>query len=77
MPGYKGDINIIDFDRLSLRAPQIVHDLPAGGRRLGQKAEGFCATIVSGVVTYRDGIATGKLPGKLIRGAQVARALAA
>ena len=77
LPGYKGDINIIDFDRLSLRAPQIVHDLPAGGRRLGQKAEGICATIVSGVVTYRDGIATGKLPGKLIRGAQVARALAA
>ena len=77
LPGYKGDINIIDFDRLRLRAPQIVYDLPAGGRRLGQKAEGICATIVSGVVTYRDGIATGKLPGKLIRGAQVARALVA
>ena len=77
LPGYKGDVNIIDFDRLRLRAPQIVYDLPAGGRRLGQQAEGICATIVSGVVTYRDGIATGKLPGKLIRGAQVARALVA
>ena len=77
LPGYKGDINIIDFDRLRLRAPQIVYDLPAGGRRLAQKAEGIFATIVSGLVTYRDGIATGKLPGKLIRGAQVARALVA
>ena len=71
-PGYKGDINIIDFDHLQLHAPKIVHDLPAGGRRLGQKVEGYRATIVSGVVTYRDGVATGEHPGRLIRGAQSA-----
>ena len=76
-PGYKGDVNIIDFENLKLRAPKIVHDLPAGGRRLGQIAEGYRATIVAGVVTYRDGVSTGKLPGKLIRGAQVAQAIAA
>lgn len=70
LPGYKGDVNIIDFENLHLHAPKIVHDLPAGGRRLGQKAEGYRATIVSGVVTYRDGVATGALPGRLIRGAQ-------
>jgi N-acyl-D-aspartate/D-glutamate deacylase len=69
-PGFKADINIIDFEGLKLQAPTIVYDLPAGGRRLGQAAEGFRATIVSGVVTYQDGAATGKLPGKLIRGAQ-------
>jgi N-acyl-D-aspartate/D-glutamate deacylase len=69
-PGFKADINIIDFEGLKLHAPTIVYDLPAGGRRLGQVAEGYRATIVSGVVTYQDGAATGKLPGKLIRGAQ-------
>ncbi len=69
-PGFKADINIIDFEGLKLQAPTIVYDLPAGGRRLGQAAEGFRATIVSGVVTYQNGAATGKLPGKLIRGAQ-------
>ncbi len=68
--GYKADVNIIDFEGLKLHAPKIVYDLPAGGRRLGQAAEGFRATIVSGVVTYRDGVPTGKLPGKLIRGVQ-------
>ena len=72
LPGYKGDVNIIDFERLRLRAPQIVHDLPAGGRRLSQKAEGYHATVVSGVVTYRDGTPTGALPGRLIRGARPA-----
>jgi N-acyl-D-aspartate/D-glutamate deacylase len=69
-PGFKADINIINFEGLKLHAPTIVYDLPAGGRRLGQAAEGFRATIVSGVITYQDGAATGKLPGKLIRGAQ-------
>lgn len=71
-PGYKADINIIDFDQLHLHAPRIVYDLPAGGRRLGQKADGYRATIVSGVVTYRDGVATGAHPGKLVRGAKQA-----
>ena len=69
-PGYKADINIIDFEGLTLHAPKIVHDLPAGGRRLGQRADGYRATIVSGVITYKEGVATGQLPGKLVRGAQ-------
>lgn len=76
-PGYKGDLNIIDFAKLKLHAPKIVNDLPAGGRRLGQSAEGYVATIVSGVVTYQHGVATGALPGKLIRGAQKTQSVAA
>jgi N-acyl-D-aspartate/D-glutamate deacylase len=74
-PGYKGDVNIIDFEKLKLHSPKIVYDLPAGGRRLGQSADGFVATIVSGVITYQNGVATGALPGKLIRGAQQAQQL--
>ena len=69
-PGHKADINIIDFDRLALEKPYIVHDLPAGGKRLLQKARGYCATIVSGKVTYREGVATGEMPGRLVRGPQ-------
>jgi N-acyl-D-aspartate/D-glutamate deacylase len=49
----------------------VVHDLPAGGKRLMQKVHGYDATIVSGRVTYRDGEATGALPGKLVRGQQM------
>jgi N-acyl-D-amino-acid deacylase len=71
-PGYKADINIIDHARLTLHAPQIAYDLPAGGRRLTQKADGFVATIVNGEIVYRDGVATGALPGKLVRGRQPA-----
>jgi N-acyl-D-aspartate/D-glutamate deacylase len=69
-PGYKADVNVIDFDNLRLSPPEIHHDLPAGGRRLLQPVTGYKHTIVSGVETYRDGIPTGALPGKLIRGAQ-------
>jgi len=69
-PGFKADINIFDFDRLRLRKPHIAHDLPAGGRRLAQSAEGIVATLVSGVVTYQEGVSTGRLPGQLIRGAR-------
>ncbi len=68
--GYKADLNVIDFDRLSLHAPHVVYDLPAGGRRLMQRAEGYVATVVSGKVVSRDGVATGELPGRLVRGAQ-------
>jgi N-acyl-D-aspartate/D-glutamate deacylase len=71
-PGYKGDLNIIDFKNLTLRAPHSVRDLPANGRRMKQNAEGFIATIVNGEVTYRNGQHTGKLPGKLVRGAKKA-----
>jgi N-acyl-D-aspartate/D-glutamate deacylase len=73
-PGMKADINIIDFDRLRLRTPHIVHDLPAGGKRFLQDADGLLATLVSGQVIYRDGEATGALPGRLVRGRQDAAA---
>ena len=69
-PGLRADVNVIDFDNLRLHRPQMVHDLPAGGRRLIQKADGYTATIVAGEVTFEDGEHTGALPGKLIRGAQ-------
>ena len=69
-PGYRADLNVIDYGRLKLRAPEVAHDLPTGGRRLIQRAEGYVATIVAGQVTYRDGTPTGALPGRLLRGAQ-------
>jgi N-acyl-D-aspartate/D-glutamate deacylase len=71
-PGYKADINIIDYDKLSLGPPKAVFDLPAGGRRLTQRAAGFVATIVNGTVTYREGVPTGALPGRLVRGSRAA-----
>ncbi|MDE1150844.1 MAG: amidohydrolase family protein [Azospirillaceae bacterium] len=67
-PRYKGDLNIIDYDRLDLYPPRASFDLPAGGRRLTQGARGYSATVVSGVVTARDDVATGDLPGRLVRG---------
>ena len=69
-PGMKADVNLIDMDRLTLRPPHIVHDLPAGGRRLVQEADGYLATIQSGAVTFEEGTHTGALPGKLVRGRQ-------
>jgi N-acyl-D-aspartate/D-glutamate deacylase len=73
-PGMKADLNVIDWDKLGLEKPYMIHDLPAGGRRLMQKATGYKATIKSGQITYRDGVATGALPGVLVRGAQMAPA---
>ena len=69
-PGYKADFNVIDFENLSLRRPEMAYDLPAGARRLLQKSRGYDATIVSGEVVMRDGEATSARPGRLIRGAQ-------
>lgn len=66
-PGMKADINVIDFDRLQLRVPEIVYDLPAGGKRMLQKVDGIVATIVNGRITYRNGEHTGELPGRLVR----------
>jgi len=71
-PGFKADLNVIDYDRLRVRAPEVVYDLPAGGRRLIQRADGYEATIVSGVPVNRNGEATGALPGRLVRGARTA-----
>jgi N-acyl-D-aspartate/D-glutamate deacylase len=69
-PGYKADLNIIDFDALRLHAPEVVHDLPAGGRRLLQRADGYRHTLVNGIEIMCNGQATGELPGKLLRGAK-------
>ncbi|AYJ84908.1 D-aminoacylase (plasmid) [Sphingomonas paeninsulae] len=66
-PGMKADINIIDFDKLNISEPMMLSDLPTGARRLVQTATGYRATIVSGVVTFENGISTGELPGRLLR----------
>jgi N-acyl-D-aspartate/D-glutamate deacylase len=68
--GYKADINIIDYAKLRLHDPEMVFDLPAGGKRLVQKADGYTATLCSGVVTYENGVHTGEKPGRLVRGGQ-------
>ena len=64
--GKKADLNVIDLDRLTLHAPRMVNDLPSGGKRLTQEADGYLATIVSGQVIMRDGQPTGALPGKIV-----------
>ncbi|MCB0960842.1 MAG: amidohydrolase family protein, partial [Acidimicrobiales bacterium] len=69
-PGYLADVNVIDFDNLRLHGPEVRHDLPAGGRRIVQRADGYLATVKSGAVTFRDGQATGEHPGVLLRGAR-------
>ena len=71
-PGYRADLNVIDYDNLTLHAPEVAYDLPSGGRRLVRRASGYLATIVAGQITYRDGEPTGALPGRLLRGAQPA-----
>jgi N-acyl-D-aspartate/D-glutamate deacylase len=76
-PGYRADLNVIDYDNLRLYAPEVAYDLPAGGKRLLQRASGYTATVVAGQVTYRDGEATDALPGRLLRGAQAAPMAAA
>ena len=58
-PGFKADVNVIDYDKLHLHPPKVHYDLPVGGRRLMQQVDGYDATIVSGVVTQRGGKATG------------------
>ncbi|HWF17403.1 MAG TPA: amidohydrolase family protein [Acidimicrobiales bacterium] len=69
-PGALADLNLIDYDALALGVPYVTHDLPAGGRRLLQRATGYAATIKKGVVTFENGEPTGELPGRLLRGAR-------
>jgi N-acyl-D-aspartate/D-glutamate deacylase len=69
-PGKKADVNVIDFDGLTLRMPRVARDLPAGGARLLQEADGYVATMVSGEITRRHGVDTGARPGRLLRGAR-------
>jgi N-acyl-D-aspartate/D-glutamate deacylase len=71
-PGYRADINVIAVDNLRLRAPEVHYDLPAGGRRLLQRAEGYRHTFVAGTEIRRDGESTGATPGRVVRGAQPA-----
>ena len=66
--GYKADLNVIDHEALTLHRPVITHDLPGGGRRLDQTADGYVATIVSGEVIAENGVPTSARPGKLVRG---------
>jgi N-acyl-D-aspartate/D-glutamate deacylase len=69
-PGMKADLNVIDFENLHIHTPEMVYDLPAKGRRLIQKVDGYRYTVCSGQVTYEDGVPTDALPGKLVRGPQ-------
>jgi N-acyl-D-aspartate/D-glutamate deacylase len=66
-PGLRADVNLIEFDRLRLCQPELVNDLPAGGRRFVQRVEGYKATFVAGIPTFEDGEHTGALPGRLVR----------
>jgi N-acyl-D-aspartate/D-glutamate deacylase len=69
-PGFRADLNIIDYDRLGFLNPKVVYDLPAGGRRLIQNARGYDLTMCAGVVTVEGDTLTGARPGKVIRGPQ-------
>ena len=73
-PGHKADVNVIDFEHLGVDRPRVVHDLPAGGKRLLQGAHGYLHTFVSGVETQAGGEPTGERPGRLVRGARTAAA---
>lgn len=75
-PGYRADLNVIDFDNLRVRGPELAYDLPAGGRRVLQRADGYLHTVVAGEETYASGEATGALPGRLVRGEQPPPAMA-
>ncbi|WP_026414504.1 N-acyl-D-amino-acid deacylase family protein [Actinomadura oligospora] len=67
-PGMRADLNLVDLENVALRRPEMRHDLPAGGRRFVQRADGYLATFVRGVQTFADGEHTGELPGRLVRG---------
>jgi N-acyl-D-amino-acid deacylase len=66
-PGLRADVNLIDFGRLRLHKPELVHDMPAGGRRFVQRVDGYEGTIVAGVMTFERGEHTGAMPGRLLR----------
>jgi N-acyl-D-aspartate/D-glutamate deacylase len=66
-PGLRADVNLIDFDRLRLHQPEVVSDLPAGGRRLVQRVDGYRATLVAGIPVFENGEDTGARPGRLVR----------
>jgi N-acyl-D-aspartate/D-glutamate deacylase len=73
-PGYRADLNVIDLPNLRLHRPEVHYDLPAGGKRLLQRVDGYLHTVVAGTETYRGGQPTGALPGTLVRGGKPAPA---
>jgi N-acyl-D-amino-acid deacylase len=77
LAGLKADINLIDYDRINSRAPEILCDFPANGKRFVQRAEGYRYTIVSGEVVFEDGQPTGAMPGKVVRGGSIKSKLSA
>jgi N-acyl-D-aspartate/D-glutamate deacylase len=76
-PGLRADVNLIDFEGMRMQKPEIVHDMPANGRRFVQRVTGYEATLVAGQPIFERGEHTGSLPGKLVRAGQVGHALAA
>jgi N-acyl-D-aspartate/D-glutamate deacylase len=76
-PGLRADVNVIDFDKLRLHKPELIHDMPANGRRFVQTVEGYEATLVAGTPIFERGQHTGALPGKLVRAGHVGAALRA
>jgi Amidohydrolase family len=67
LPGLRADVNIIDFDRLRLHKPELVHDMPASGRRFVQRVDGYEATLAAGIPIFERGEHTGAMPGRLVR----------
>jgi N-acyl-D-aspartate/D-glutamate deacylase len=76
-PGLRADVNLIDFDALRLHKPELIHDMPANGRRFVQRVEGYEATLVAGAPIFERGEHTGALPGKLVRAGRKSEASAA
>ncbi len=76
-PGLRADVNLIDFDRLQVQKPELVHDMPASGRRFVQRVEGYETTIVAGGPIFERGEHTGAMPGRLVRAGRTGAALAA
>jgi N-acyl-D-amino-acid deacylase len=76
-PGLRADINIIDYDKLQVQKPELVHDMPANGRRFVQKVDGYEATFVAGTQIFERGTHTGALPGKLVRDGRIGEGLRA
>jgi N-acyl-D-aspartate/D-glutamate deacylase len=76
-PGLRADVNLIDFAKLRLHKPELVHDMPAGGRRFVQRVNGYSATLVAGTPIFESGKATGALPGRLVRAGRNGAARAA
>ena len=74
-PGLRADVNLIDYDRLQVQKPELVHDMPANGRRFVQKVDGYEATIVAGTPIFERGEHTGALPGRLVRAGRDVQAL--